>query len=113
LWISSDKEEKDEQITGRDREQLNSRFKTDKKIPILEKPIKYSNLTDPAVIILDESIYPRKGIDPRRVDMPQDRMAKRLGLDQKTIHSHLGDLAALPNLLNDDLSRGFTRCPGG
>ncbi len=45
--------------------------------------------------------------------MPQDRMAKRLGLDQKTIHNHLGKLAALPNLLNDDLrvtfrlSRGF------
>jgi hypothetical protein len=24
------------------------------------------------------------------------------------IHNHLGDLAALPNLLNDDLSRSFT-----
>jgi hypothetical protein len=35
-------------------------------------------------------------------------MAKRSGLDQKTILSHLGDLAALPNLLNDDLSCGFT-----
>jgi hypothetical protein len=35
-------------------------------------------------------------------------MAKRLGLDQKTIHYHLGKLAALPNLLNADLSWGFT-----
>jgi hypothetical protein len=40
--------------------------------------------------------------------IPQDRMAKRLGLNQKTIHNHLGDLATLPNLLNADLSRGFT-----
>jgi hypothetical protein len=48
-------------------------------------------------IILDETIYPRKAVDPRR-----------LGLNQKTIHNHLGNLATLPNLLNVDLSRGFT-----
>jgi hypothetical protein len=39
---------------------------------------------------------------------PQDRMAKRLGLDQKTIHHHLGKMPILANSLNDDLSRGFT-----
>jgi len=48
-------------------------------------------------IILDESIYPRKAVDPRR-----------LGLNQKTIHNHLLDLATLPNLINADLVRGFT-----
>jgi|FLOH01.1.fsa_nt_gi hypothetical protein len=98
-------------------------------------------------IILDEDIYPRKGIDHRRVGIfaenirdgfrldpievelvpdkadifrmnrlgiPQDRMAKRLGLDQKTIHYHLGKMPVLANSLNGDLrvtfrlSRGFT-----
>jgi len=39
---------------------------------------------------------------------PQDRMAKRLGLDQKTIHYHLGKMPVLANSLNGDLSRGFT-----
>jgi hypothetical protein len=34
-------------------------------------------------------------------------------MDQKTIHYHLGDLAALPNLLNADLSRGFTEQGAG
>ena len=29
-------------------------------------------------------------------------------MDQKTIHNHLGKMAALPNLLNSDLARGFT-----
>ncbi len=29
-------------------------------------------------------------------------------MDQKTIHYHLWKMAALPNFLNDDLSRGFT-----
>jgi hypothetical protein len=43
-----------------------------------------------------------------RLGLPQDRMAKRLGLDQKTIHNHLGKMAALPNFLNGDLSLGFT-----
>ncbi|MBU0464197.1 MAG: hypothetical protein KKE12_11400, partial [Proteobacteria bacterium] len=35
-------------------------------------------------------------------------MAKRLGLDQKTIHYHLGKMPVLANSLNGDLSRGFT-----
>ncbi|EMS78662.1 helix-turn-helix domain-containing protein [Desulfotignum phosphitoxidans] len=40
--------------------------------------------------------------------MSQDRMAKRLGLDQKTILQHLGKMPILANSLNTDLSRGFT-----
>ena len=40
--------------------------------------------------------------------IPQDRIAKRLGVDQKTIHNHLGKMPALANFLNTDLSRGFT-----
>jgi len=49
-----------------------------------------------------------------RLGIPQDRMAKRLGMDQKTIHYHLGKMATLPNSLNSDLrvtsglSKGFT-----
>ena len=43
-----------------------------------------------------------------RLGIPQDRMAKRLGLDQKTIHYHLGKMPVLANSLNGDLSRGFT-----
>ncbi|MDA3789718.1 MAG: DNA methyltransferase [Desulfobacula sp.] len=40
--------------------------------------------------------------------IPQDRIAKRLGLDQKTIHYHLGKMPVLANSLNGDLSLGFT-----
>ncbi|MBT5544821.1 MAG: ParB N-terminal domain-containing protein [Desulfobacula sp.] len=40
--------------------------------------------------------------------IPQDRIAKRLGMIQRTIHNHLEKMAALPKLLNADLSRGFT-----
>jgi hypothetical protein len=43
-----------------------------------------------------------------RLGIPQDRIAKRLGLDQKTIHNHLGKMPVLANSLNADLSRGFT-----
>jgi len=43
-----------------------------------------------------------------RLGIPQDRIAKRLGLDQKTIHNHLGEMPALAFLLNSDLSRDFT-----
>ncbi|MBU0462514.1 MAG: hypothetical protein KKD21_07600 [Proteobacteria bacterium] len=49
-----------------------------------------------------------------RLGIPQDRIAKRLGLDQKTIHYHLGKMPVLANSLNADLrvtfrlSRGFT-----
>jgi len=43
-----------------------------------------------------------------RLGIPQDRIAKRLGVDQKTIHNHLGKMPTLANFLNSDLSRGFT-----
>jgi len=43
-----------------------------------------------------------------RLGIPQDRIAKRLGTDQKTIHNHLGKMPVLANLLNADLSTGFT-----
>ncbi|MCP3943654.1 MAG: ParB N-terminal domain-containing protein, partial [Desulfobacteraceae bacterium] len=43
-----------------------------------------------------------------RLGIPQDRIAKRLGIDQKTIHNHLGKMPVLANLLNTDLSQGFT-----
>ena len=38
----------------------------------------------------------------------EERIATRLGLDQKTIHYHLGKKAELPFSLNTDLSKGFT-----
>jgi len=40
--------------------------------------------------------------------IPQDRIAKRLGLPQKTISNHLAKMPVLANQLNADLSRGFT-----
>jgi hypothetical protein len=43
-----------------------------------------------------------------RLGIPQDRMAVRLEMKQKTVHNHLVKMAALPKLLNNDLSRGFT-----
>ena len=49
-----------------------------------------------------------------RLGMPQDRIAERLGMIQRTIHNHLEKMAALPKLLNADLrvtfrlARGFT-----
>ena len=43
-----------------------------------------------------------------RLGIPQDRMAKRLGMDQKTIQYHVGKMPILANSLNGDLSRGFT-----
>lgn len=43
-----------------------------------------------------------------RLGIPQDRMAARLGMNQKTIHNHLVKMAVLPKLLNSDLSQGFT-----
>jgi len=38
----------------------------------------------------------------------QDRIAKRLGTNQVSIHDHLSKMATLPNLTNSDLSRCFT-----
>jgi DNA-binding CsgD family transcriptional regulator len=43
-----------------------------------------------------------------RLGIPQERIAGRLGVDQKTIHNHLGKMAELPILLKADLSKGFT-----
>jgi len=43
-----------------------------------------------------------------RLGIPQDRIAKRLGATQASIHNHLLKMATLPNLINTDLSRGFT-----
>jgi hypothetical protein len=43
-----------------------------------------------------------------RLGIPQERIAKRLEVDQKTIHNHLGKMPGLANLLKADLSRGFT-----
>jgi len=43
-----------------------------------------------------------------RLGIPQDRIAKRLGIDQKTIHNHLGEMPVLAFLLNADLTQGFT-----
>ncbi len=43
-----------------------------------------------------------------RLHIPQERMAKRLGVLQQTISIHLQKMAVLPNLVNADLSRDFT-----
>lgn len=39
-----------------------------------------------------------------RLGTPQDRIAKRLGAAQASIHNHLLKMATLPNLINSDLS---------
>jgi len=41
-------------------------------------------------------------------DSTGERIAKRLGVDLKTIHNHLGKMATFPFFLNSDLERGFT-----
>jgi len=43
-----------------------------------------------------------------RLGIPQERIAKILGEDQKIIYNHLGKMPVLANFLNSDLSRGFT-----
>ena len=40
--------------------------------------------------------------------IPQDRIAKRLGLARTSFQYHLPKMAALPNSANTDLSQGFT-----
>ena len=40
--------------------------------------------------------------------IPQDRIARRLGLVRTSLHYHLSKMATLPNSTNTDLSRGFT-----
>ena len=36
----------------------------------------------------------------KKIDSQLEMIAKRLGMDQKTIHYHLGKMATLPNFLN-------------
>ena len=43
-----------------------------------------------------------------RLGVPQERIAQRFGLDQKTISNYSGKKATLPFLLNTDLKQGFT-----
>ena len=43
-----------------------------------------------------------------QLGIPQDRIAKKMGVNQASIHNHLLKMAALPNLINADLKRGFT-----
>jgi len=43
-----------------------------------------------------------------RMAIPQERIAKRLGVIQRTVSNHLEKMAELPNFLNADLSKGFT-----
>ena len=43
-----------------------------------------------------------------RLGIPQDRIAKRLGVNQASLHYHLSKMAKLPNSTNADLSRGLT-----
>ncbi|WP_299982199.1 DNA methyltransferase [Desulfobacula sp.] len=43
-----------------------------------------------------------------RLGIPQDRIAKRLGLARTSFQYHLPKMAALPNSANTDLSQGFT-----
>jgi len=40
--------------------------------------------------------------------IPQDRIAKRLGIPQRTLSDHLAEMPALAFPLNSDLSKGFT-----
>ena len=43
-----------------------------------------------------------------RLGIPQERIAGRLGVDQKIIHNHLGKKAELPIFLKADLTKDFT-----
>jgi len=40
--------------------------------------------------------------------IPQERIARRIGKDQKSIHNHLGEMPKLAFPLNSDLKQGFT-----
>ena len=43
-----------------------------------------------------------------RLGIPQERIAKKFGVNQASIHNHLLKMATLPNLINSDLEKGFT-----
>jgi biotin operon repressor len=40
--------------------------------------------------------------------IPQDRIAKRLGINRRTLSDHLAKMSELANPPNNDLSKGFT-----
>jgi ParB-like chromosome segregation protein Spo0J len=40
--------------------------------------------------------------------IPQDRIAKKMGVNQASIHNHLLEMPVLAKLINSDLSGGFT-----
>jgi DNA-binding CsgD family transcriptional regulator len=42
-----------------------------------------------------------------RLGIPQDRIAKRLGIPQKTLSNHLAKMPTLAKWLNSDFSKGF------
>ena len=42
------------------------------------------------------------------IGIPQERIANRLGIPQKTVFNHLAKLATLPKWLNSDVEKGFT-----
>jgi len=42
--------------------------------------------------------------------IPQEKMAKRLGVDQKTVHNHSGEMPGLAFLLNGKSGVGFCVC---
>ena len=63
--------------------------------------------------IADLKAATRLGIDLKifrmnSLGIPQDRIAKRLGLVRTSLHYHLSKMAKLPNSTNTDLSQGFT-----
>ena len=43
-----------------------------------------------------------------RINIPQERIANRLGAIQRTVSKHLEKMPALAIILNTDLSKGFT-----
>jgi hypothetical protein len=52
---------------------------------------------------LDIKIFPM-----HRLDVPQDRIANRLGHAREVIRDHLAEMAVLPNPPNADLKKGLT-----
>jgi len=49
-----------------------------------------------------------KTLRMNRNNMPQDRIATRLGIRQKAVSSHLVEMLTWAKSLNSDLKRGFT-----
>jgi len=66
-----------------------------------------------ASYIADLKAATRLGIDLKifrmnSLGIPQDGIAKRLGLVRKSLHYHLSKMPVLANSTNTDLNRGFT-----